>query len=35
MSSRARFITGTDFLIDGGTTAAYWYGNLQYLKSTH
>ena len=35
MSSRGRFITGADFLIDGGCTAAYWYGNLQYLKATH
>lgn len=35
MSSRGRFITGADFLIDGGTTAGYWYGDLQYLKSTH
>lgn len=22
------FITGSDFLIDGGVTAAYWYGEL-------
>ena len=35
MSSRGRFISGSDFLIDGGTTASYWYGDLQYLKSTH
>jgi NAD(P)-dependent dehydrogenase (short-subunit alcohol dehydrogenase family) len=35
MSSRGRFITGADFLIDGGTTASYWYGDLQYLKVTH
>ena len=35
MSSRGRFISGTDFLIDGGTTASYWYGDLQYLKATH
>ena len=35
MSSRGRFITGADFLIDGGTTASYWYGDLQYLKATH
>ncbi|MGM9736092.1 MAG: hypothetical protein ACI3ZS_00660 [Candidatus Cryptobacteroides sp.] len=35
MSSRGRFITWTDILIDGGTTASYWYGDLQYLKSTH
>lgn len=35
MSSRGRWITGSDFLIDGGTTASYFYGDLQYLKSTH
>lgn len=35
MSSRGRFISGADFLIDGGTTASYWYGDLQYLKKTH
>ena len=35
MSSRGRFISGTDLLIDGGCTASYWYGDLQYLQSTH
>ncbi len=35
MSKRGRFITGADILIDGGTTASYWYGDLQYLKTTH
>lgn len=35
MSHKGRFMTGTDFLIDGGTTASYWYGELQYLKTTH
>ena len=35
MSSRGRFISGTDILMDGGTTASYWYGDLQYLKTTH
>ncbi|MCH5175694.1 MAG: SDR family oxidoreductase [Prevotellaceae bacterium] len=35
MSSRGRFISGADILIDGGTTASYWYGDLQYLKGTH
>jgi NAD(P)-dependent dehydrogenase (short-subunit alcohol dehydrogenase family) len=35
MSSRGRFISGSDFLIDGGTTASYWYGELQFLKATH
>ena len=27
--------TGADFLIDGGCTASYHYGDLQYLKATH
>lgn len=31
----ARFISGADLLIDGGCTASYWYGDLQYLKTTH
>ena len=35
MSSRGRWITGSDFLIDGGTTASYFYGDLQYLQATH
>lgn len=35
MSHKGRFITGSDFLIDGGTTASYWYGDLQYLKQSH
>lgn len=35
MSSRGRFISGADYLIDGGCTASYWYGDLQYLKATH
>ena len=35
MSSRGRWITGADLLIDGGCTASYHYGELQYLKSTH
>lgn len=35
MSSRGRFISGSDFLIDGGCTASYWYGDLQYLQATH
>lgn len=35
MSSRGRFISCSDFLMDGGTTASYWYGDLQYLKATH
>lgn len=35
MSSRGRFISGADILIDGGTTASYHFGDLQYLKATH
>ena len=35
MSHKGRWISGSDFLIDGGTTASYWYGDLQYLKATH
>ena len=35
MSSRCRFISGTDILMGGGCTASYWYGDLQYLKTTH
>ena len=29
MSSDGAFITGSDFLIDGGVTASYFYGDLQ------
>lgn len=29
MSEKGSFITGTDFLIDGGATASYWYGDLR------
>lgn len=28
MSDRGTFITGSDFLMDGGVTASYWYGDL-------
>lgn len=28
MSPKGAFITGADFLIDGGATASYWYGDL-------
>jgi len=28
MASDGGFITGSDFLMDGGVTAAYWYGDL-------
>jgi NAD(P)-dependent dehydrogenase (short-subunit alcohol dehydrogenase family) len=29
MGPDGEFITGSDFLIDGGVTAAYWYGGLE------
>jgi len=25
------FITGSDFLMDGGATAAYWYGEIELI----
>jgi hypothetical protein len=28
MSADGGFITGSDFLMDGGVTASYWYGEL-------
>ncbi|MBT1695558.1 SDR family oxidoreductase [Fulvivirgaceae bacterium PWU4] len=28
MGNDGAFITGSDFLMDGGVTAAYWYGEL-------
>jgi NAD(P)-dependent dehydrogenase (short-subunit alcohol dehydrogenase family) len=28
MGSEGAFITGSDFLMDGGVTASYWYGEL-------
>jgi len=28
MSQEGAFITGSDFLMDGGVTAAYFYGEL-------
>lgn len=29
MTERGAFITGSDFLVDGGATASYFYGSLQ------
>jgi len=26
------FITGSDFLMDGGVTAAYWYGEVSEVR---
>ena len=31
LSDRGSFITGSDFLMDGGVTAAWWYG--EYPKA--
>jgi len=28
MGTDGAFITGSDFLMDGGVTAAYWFGDL-------
>jgi hypothetical protein len=28
MDTDSAFITGSDFLMDGGETAAYWFGDL-------
>jgi hypothetical protein len=28
MGPDGAFITGSDFLMDGGVTASYWYGDL-------
>ena len=33
MSGKGAFITGADFLIDGGATASYFYGSLQPEKN--
>ena len=35
MSPKGAFITGSDFLIDGGATASYFYGPLKPAKSTN
>lgn len=29
MSDKGAFITGTDFMCDGGATASYYYGTLR------
>jgi hypothetical protein len=28
------FITGSDFLMDGGVTAAYWYGDVAEVRGS-
>jgi NAD(P)-dependent dehydrogenase (short-subunit alcohol dehydrogenase family) len=33
MSADGGFITGSDFLMDGGVTAAYFYGELAEVRS--
>ena len=33
MGADGAFITGSDFLMDGGVTAAYWYGELAPKQS--
>lgn len=30
MGEQGTFITGSDILMDGGSTASYWYGNLEF-----
>jgi len=30
---RGGFITGSDFLIDGGVTASYWFGDVAEIRS--
>jgi NAD(P)-dependent dehydrogenase (short-subunit alcohol dehydrogenase family) len=34
MGQEGAFITGSDFLMDGGVTAAYWYGELSQAQSS-
>jgi len=34
LGTDAGFITGSDFLMDGGVTAAYWYGALAEVRQT-
>ena len=33
MGREGGFITGSDFLMDGGVTAAYWYGDLAEVRA--
>jgi len=28
------FLTGSDFLMDGGVTAAYWYGDVAEVRTS-
>jgi NAD(P)-dependent dehydrogenase (short-subunit alcohol dehydrogenase family) len=34
MGPDGTFITGSDFLMDGGVTAAYWYGGLGEVRAS-
>jgi NAD(P)-dependent dehydrogenase (short-subunit alcohol dehydrogenase family) len=34
MGPDGAFITGSDFVMDGGVTAAYWYGATKYKSET-
>ncbi|KIS02635.1 SDR family oxidoreductase [Paucilactobacillus wasatchensis] len=34
MDRRAAFITGADFLADGGVTAQYWFGNVAEVRNS-
>jgi NAD(P)-dependent dehydrogenase (short-subunit alcohol dehydrogenase family) len=34
MGSDGGFITGSDFLMDGGVTAAFWYGDVGEVRNT-
>lgn len=33
MGADGGFITGSDFLMDGGVTAGYWYGDLAEVRT--
>ena len=33
MGENGGFISGADFLMDGGATASYWYGDLSYMQN--
>jgi NAD(P)-dependent dehydrogenase (short-subunit alcohol dehydrogenase family) len=33
MGADGGFITGSDFLMDGGVTAAYWYGEIGEVRN--
>jgi hypothetical protein len=35
MGQDGAFITGSDFLMDGGVTAAYWFGDIENPTTQH